>query len=446
MMLAAISATASNTKTSSHEGSHHQNSTRSERDNGVTPRRPKSIEITSRYMSPSPSSSSSSRRYPSPVVSRTASSTAAATPLPAPAVIKRSQSVDRRRPVTSRPTTPLPHSRFGNAAQVSVASKVLFTSTRSLSVSFQGESFSLPVSKTKAASSPNLSNPRKATTPLRGKIDHTENSKPIDQHRWPGRTRQVNPLTRSFDFSGEKKFVGSGKVVRSLQQSMIDEGRRASFDGRLRPDSGNVDLVKAVHLVLDANSANGSTSGVQECGGVARGHGISVPVRFWQETNSGLRRLQDPGSPLSKTTELRNIASPRLISSKKLLSDSSLSSPRAVSSGRALSSSPIQGPIRHASPSKLLTSSTSSPSRGISSPSRVRNPVAGSLSYNSINMPSILSFAADIRRGNMGENRIFHAHLLRLLYNRFLQWRFVNARADAVLLVQRLTAEGMVNV
>lgn len=41
----------------------------------------------------------------------------------------------------------------------------------------------------------------------------------------------------------------------------------------------------------------------------------------------------------------------------------------------------------------------------------------------------------------MGENRIVDAHLLRLLYNRHLQWRFVNARADAALLVQRMRAE-----
>lgn len=41
----------------------------------------------------------------------------------------------------------------------------------------------------------------------------------------------------------------------------------------------------------------------------------------------------------------------------------------------------------------------------------------------------------------MGENRIEDAHVLRLLYNRHLQWRFVNARAEAGLSIQRLTAE-----
>ncbi|OAY45493.2 QWRF motif-containing protein 2 [Manihot esculenta] len=78
----------------------------------------------------------------------------------------------------------------------------------------------------------------------------------------------------------------------------------------------------------------------------------------------------------------------------------------------------------------------SSPSRGISSPSRVR-PMS---SYPG-STPSILSFSVDLRRGKMGEDRIVDAHMLRLLYNRYLQWRFVNARADASFMLHRLNAE-----
>ncbi|XP_043713575.1 QWRF motif-containing protein 2-like [Telopea speciosissima] len=497
MMVGTISSTASTVKpkTSSQQVESTLNPTRSpllpsERDNGVVgPRRPKWREITSRYLSPSTStststtSSSSSRRCPTPLVSRPTSSTSANTPLPATvhSMIKRSQSVERRRPATARPTTRLPESRMGNATEVSVASKILFTSTRSLSVSFQGESFSLPISKTKAVPSPNLTNARKGTperrktaTPLRSKVDggrggdQTENSKPVDQQRWPARTRQVDPLTRSMDCTAEKKkLIGSGAVGRALQKSMIEEGRRASFDGRLHQGSGNMDLVKSVQRALDADYSNGfavpadltasdtesvssgSTSSVQECSGVSRGRsgarGLSVPARFWQETSSRLRRLQDPGSPLSSSTGSRTAAAAthKLISSKKSLTESPISSPRTVStgSGRALSS-PIRGSSRPASPSKFMTSSTSSPSRGMPSPSRTRNAVAAASSLsNSGNMPSILSFAADVRRGKLGENRIVDAHLLRLLYNRHLQWRFVNARADASLLLQRLTAE-----
>ncbi|KAI3972724.1 hypothetical protein MKX01_019382 [Papaver californicum] len=465
----------------------------SERDNGltttITSRRPKSKEITSRYLSSasnstssSSSSFSSSRRCPSPsttTTSSTSSTTTTVTMTPLSG-LKRSQSVDRRRPITPRPTTPLPDSR----PNTSSSSKILFTSTRSLSVSFQGESFSLPISKTKPTPQPNnfLSNGRKSTperrksttTPMRDKVngerDQMENSKPSDQHRWPARTRQVNPLTRSMDCTVvKKKIFGSGtSVVHSgglnLNQSMIDETRRASFDCRL---NSNAELLKSVQVAIDdsSNSANGSVapsdptasasdsdsvssgsnSGAQECGGVYKGRGlsrgVSVPARFWQETNSRLRRLHDPGSPLPSTpTSSRTMPQSKVFPARKSFTDSPISSPRPGTINRAMSS-PIRGSARPASPSRAMTPSTSSPSRGMLSPARMRNAVGGTMSNQPINTPSILSFAADVRRGKMGETRVVDAHLLRLLYNRSLQWRFVNARSDTALLVQRINAE-----
>lgn len=448
----------------------------SEKDNNgiAKPKRSKSRVVSSRYMSPSPStstsnsssvssSSSSSRRFPSPLVSRN-SSTVSSSPALVP---KRSVSVDRRRPVAAaRTLTPDLDVKQSNAIETSAATKLLVTATRSLSVSFQGEAFSLPISKTKVApSSPNLSSVRKSTperrrssTPLRGKGDgggdQVENSKPSDQHRWPGRTRQVNPLSRSLDCSGgeKSKLIGSGNVIRALQQSMIDE-RRASIDGRLSLDFGHADLLKPVHHAADVNSVNnelsvpsdltasdsdsvssGSTSGVQECVGNSRvkngPRGMVVSARFWQETNSRLRRLQDPGSPLATSPSSKLIVPPKL---KRFSSDGPLSSPRSMSS-------PIRGTIRAASPSKLTPSVGSSPSRGMPSPSRVRNAVS-TINTSISETPSVLSFAVDVRRGKVGENRIHDAHLLRLLYNRHLQWRFVNARNEAALSVQKHSAE-----
>ncbi|KAK9270473.1 hypothetical protein L1049_026053 [Liquidambar formosana] len=273
MMVAAISATP-NPKSSSQGGGPRQNPTRppllpSEGGHNVVPaRRPKSREVTSRYLSSSststssstPTSNSSLRRCPSPLVSRTRDSTPVMTPMPAAAsAIKRSQSVERRRPVTPRPNTP------GNAGEgLSTASKMLFTSTRSLSVSFQGESFSLQVSKVKPAPTPSVTpsvrkgtpERRRATTttPSRGGrgdgvggADQGENSKPIDQHRWPARLRQGNSMSRSLDCTDERnKLGGSGSVVRALQRSMIDERSRTSVDGRFQSDLGNVELEKVV--------------------------------------------------------------------------------------------------------------------------------------------------------------------------------------------------------
>lgn len=372
--------------------------------------------------------------------------------------------MDRRRP--GRPDLNL---KTNNASDVSAATKLLVTSTRSLSVSFQGEAFSLPISKTKVTPvSPNLSNVRKGTperrrasTPVRPKVDnggdHVENTKPPDQHRWPGRTRQqVNPLlSRSLDCTGEKnKLTGSGNVIRALQQSLnID--RRASLDGRLSLDLGNAELLKPIRQNSEGNLANelsvpsditvsdsdsvssGSTSGVQECGGLTRGpngsRGIVVSAKFWQETNSRMRRLQDPGSPLATSPGSKLIVPPKFMQSKKFSSDSPLSSPRTMSSPSR---------IRPASPSKFMTSPmASSPSRGMISPSRGRSSVSGTISNNFSETPSVLSFAVDVRRGKVAENRIVDAHLLRLLYNRQLQWRFVNARTEAALFVQKHNAE-----
>ncbi|KAF7848342.1 hypothetical protein BT93_L2083 [Corymbia citriodora subsp. variegata] len=457
---------------------------RGERDGGnggLNSRRPKSRPVSSRYLSPSPSATapstpaatppaaSGSRRFASPVLSRPSNSTPpAASPAP-----KRSQSVDRRRPATPSPRpNPRPSSpaRQGNAAEVSAAAKMLMASKRSLSVSFQGEAFSVPVNKAKEVPARKATPERRKATPVRDRDgDQVENSRPGDQHRWPARIRQGNlvsnakSLTRSLDSSSgaevRKKLggFGSGNVLKAMQQSMIVESRRSSFDGRLSLDMGNGD--KMFPKRSDGNSvrytsaffcdgtsdtdsvSSSDASGLQECGvgGIAKlkngPRGIVVSARFWQETNSRLRRLQDPGSPLS-SPGLRTASSDKSVQSKRLSADSSLSISRTMAS-------PIRGATRPASPSKVWTSSLPSPTKGMSSPSRVR-PGSGSLTSSSNFNSSILSFSLDVRRGKMGEDRVVDAHMLRLLYNRYLQWRFVNARVDANSVVQRRNAEKII--
>ncbi|KAK4801095.1 hypothetical protein SAY86_021582 [Trapa natans] len=440
------------------------------------PRKPKSKNVPSRYLSPSPStpasnssststaamaSSLSSRRFTSPLLSRS-TNTAAASPSTAP---KRSQSADRRRPAAARPTTPIASGDSGGG-EVSAAAKLLITSTRSLSVSFQGEAFSLPVSKTKKAATPERR--RSTLTTVR---DQAENSKPPDQHtpRWPSRARQANLSSnmdysyRSVDYSriaDEKRRLigfGSGNLSKLLlRQSMTEESgnsRRMSCDVRLSLDLGKVEFLKGIPQAPDANSLNESsptcdltassdtdslssesTNGVQECGGISKPkggtRGIVASARFWQETNTRLRRLQDPISPILASPGLPTGGGLNKLSQSK---NSPLGSSRIMAS-------PARGATRPASPSKVRAPSVSSPARGMPSPSRVRSNL-GTLIGDSCSMPSILSFSMDVRRGKMGEDRIVEAHLLRLLYNRHLQWRFVNARADSAFSIQRLNAE-----
>ncbi|TKY57881.1 QWRF motif-containing protein 2 [Spatholobus suberectus] len=428
----------------------------SESDNALAPpRRPKAREVTSRYMSSSSSSSSSvsspPRRCQSPLVTKTVNSTRAKqTPTP---LAKRSQSAERRRQGTPRPA----------GTDAPVAQKVLFTSTRSLSVSFQGESFPIQVRTTKPPPSQSFrkSTPERrkvATTPTpvrgagNGNSDHTENARSLDRHRWPGKLQPTPPATQQnancvnrsldcADSAARKQTDAPANVVRSLQNVMADV--RASHDATLRSESYKINGSEFQHepepLPSDTESVtSGSSSGE---GQLQRGsRGIVMPARFWQEHNNRLRRQTE--TPSSRNGVIGNKAtvttpSPRLLVQKKLPLDCPVSSPRGVVNGR-LQGSPIRSAVRPASPSKLATTpSVWSPSRGVS-PSRAQNGVVSSRFGSE---PSVLSFAVDVPRGKVGENRIVDAHLLRLFHNRLLQWRFVNARADAALSAQTLNAE-----
>lgn len=416
-------------------------------------------------------------------------------------------------------------------------------------MSFQGgDTFSRPISRTKPA--PEISPPAPATNgssslrrgtperPVRDKTESTntsgvrrgtperrratpvrdkaENFIPIDQHRWPGRSREANSsvMTRSLDCGGgddRRRLGGSESVVRALGQSMTVDQSKTSLDRRLNVEpTSNVEfdansvitrsldctagarrklggsesvarlraLEQSVSIVdrsktffdrrlnvqstnnaeFDGNSVGGgSVSGtesvvsdvesvssicsrvVQERGSVAQARGgprgIIVPARFWQETTNRVRRMQEPKSPVLGNNGVKTIAlTPKLNALNKSFGDGSILSPRGMLNSRSLSS-PIRGAVRPASPNKP-------PSRGMVSPSRVRNGMTPiSLSNDLSRTPSILSFAAETRRGKVGENRVVDAHSLRLLHNRHLQWRFINARADAAMLAQKVTAE-----
>ncbi|XP_010265520.1 PREDICTED: AUGMIN subunit 8-like [Nelumbo nucifera] len=394
--------------------------------------RPKTREVTSRYKagitSPSRSTPDVRRRCPSPNVTRTVSTSS-------PSLPKRAQSVGRRRPSTPpsppRPSTPVQDT----SAETHTSSRRmsgrtpegLWPSTmRSLCVSFQSDTFSLPITKRekpvshasdhtlkpssnvayKQAESPAVqrkATPEKKRNPLRGKnaSDQSENSKPvdnsyarvIDHHKWPSATGgklSPNVLTRSVDLTDRSS-------------------RRASFPLPVR--------------------------------------GVSPVGR--PSTHDGLgKRLQKTACDVAKQITFDD--SGRVEFERDIGDDSSLrlsgihkSVPSSVgvslgSSERTLSTTRTSRCQRLPSPSKAL----STPSRGVS-PSRTRssNPSISSLTNRSSNSASVLSFITDVRKGKKAMNHIEEAHQLRLLYNRYLQWRYTNARADTALSVQRVTAE-----
>ncbi|XP_020580229.1 QWRF motif-containing protein 2-like [Phalaenopsis equestris] len=419
--------------------------TPSERDNAGFSRRPRSKEISSRYLSSYSSSSSSttstsystnstfssslstfpSRRFSSPLANHRASTPSS---FPKSLTSKRSQSVDR-----TRSSTPLPDPRGASTAEGSDAAGGFCTTTRSLSVSFQDESFFYQTSKAKADSTTPFRKPtpdrRRPTTPVRNSsavsTDLSETSRTPDHcHRWPAaRSRKSSLLTKSLDCSGERNDLLT--TVQLLRQSMLVDGGSgwASFVGAELSASSDTDSV-----------SSGSNSGVHELNAPRHARvtscGISMPARFWQDTNNRLRRLPELGTPVSSGGSM-SPAMPQIASVRRSVGENSLS--RFVSS-------PLRGAVRPSSPSKLA----GSPSRGVVSPLRARSSstlVSSLPARLTANAPSIISFSAEVRRAKKGENRIEEAHMLRLLHDQHLQWRYVNARANAALMIQRVAAE-----
>ncbi|KAL6221425.1 hypothetical protein ACLB2K_009176 [Fragaria x ananassa] len=399
-------------------------------------RRPRIREVSSRYKSPTPSRPTSTAtvgRSSSPSVSRTPrspSSSSSSAP-------KRSLSADRRRPATppspSSPSTPVKDS----AADVSsrrngrLPEGGLWPSTmRSLSVSFQSDTISIPVSVSKKEkpavtsalsdrtlrSSSNVAHrqgetaPRKLTperkrSPLRGKnvSDQSENSKPvesvhsrlIDQHRWPSRiggkaslNSNSNSLNTSTDLG--PRIIKLATPAPGVGAPMLRRMPAADRLGKpVQKSGGDAAMLSAPHELGRSNSVD----------------------------ESSLHKLVS-----NRLSERLSSATPKV---------RSLSRPSSPSKTSMFSPSVSRG----ASPSRSSRPSTP-PSRGVS-PSKTR---VSSTSCQSSSATSVLSFIADFK-GKKSAAYVEDAHQLRLLHNRFLQWRFTNARAEAVLYIQKVTAE-----
>ncbi|XP_056865242.1 QWRF motif-containing protein 4 isoform X2 [Raphanus sativus] len=364
-------------------------------------RRSRTTEVISRYRSSTPTKT---RRCPSPNVTRTVSSTSQ--PLS-----KRAVSAERKR--SSTPTTPTNPSTPVSDVSVGlpVSSKRLSTTVRapeglwpstmrSLSVSFQSDSASVPVVKkekpfvtsstdrtlrpssnrghkqqsetTTTTSVSRKHTPERKRSPLKGKnvsASQSENTKPVDggphsrlieQHRWPSTRMSMN---RSLDLGD--------KAVRTMSLSLSN---KISTKPLQKSSSDTARLLSCCESSEDGNSSLDRASS-------ARVH----------------HPLSAPGS--------------RAASPSRSSFSSSSSSSSSSSHSRGMS------PSRGVSPSRLRQTNTST-----SSPT------------------SVLSFMADVKKGKKA-SYIEGVHQLRLLYNRYSQWRFANARAEGVGYIQRLIAE-----
>ncbi|KAG8372548.1 hypothetical protein BUALT_Bualt12G0077500 [Buddleja alternifolia] len=357
-----------------------------ENKNGTT-RRSRTREVSSRYRSPTPTGP---KRYPSPNTSSTSNVF----------VPKRAISAERKRPSTqsSPPSTPIQDTAVETllASRKMVGNKLsesLWPSRmRSLNVSFQSDTISVPVSrreKEKPVShtpsdralrpSSNATSrkptPERKRSPLKGKNfpDQLENSKPldtlharlVDQHRWPSRNsgNKSTSQSRSISFTDKTSITGTPSL------------RRLSLDG-----TSSTTIQKSASDLLMLISRDESRKEML--------NGSSV--------DDSLLRVRRP---------------------------SSRSHPPSPSVSRGVS------------PSRAKTVNPSS--RG-PSPARVRQ---SSPSRQPQNSTSVLSFIADIKKGQKAANHIEDVHQLRMLYNRHLQWRYANAQTDAALHSQKVKAE-----
>ncbi|KAL0739243.1 hypothetical protein Bca4012_015453 [Brassica carinata] len=433
---------------------------------------PRTTEVSSRYRSPTPTRTG---RCPSPSVTRpTLSSTSQSV-----SAAKRAVSADRKRPSTpttaSTPIRDVSIDLPASSRRLSTGRlpESLWPSTmRSLSASFQSDSVSVPVSKkerpVRSSSvdrtlrpSSNITQKHKAETtslsrkptperkvsPLKAKKNASdlsenlsENSKPVDgthsrlieQHRWPSRIGGKigsNLLNRSLDL-GDRTSRGlstsgsrMGPSLRRMSLPLSSSSKplhktastTSSLGGLLSPtksEDNNIARTSGAQRLLSASSMDRAALATA----VAKLHPLSAP---------GSR----PASP-SRTS----------FSSSSSISRG-MSTSRGVSPARGLSTSRGVSPARGLSPSRVTSTSSfarpsTPPSRGVS-PSRIRQT---SNSTQSSTTSSVLSFITDVKKGKKA-SYIEDVHQLRLLHNRYLQWRFAIAQAEAVMHIQRLTSE-----
>ncbi|KAL2502444.1 QWRF motif-containing protein 8 [Forsythia ovata] len=347
---------------------------------------------------------------------------------------KGSAPLDHHLPPSPSPSTPVQDT----TAEILLASRKIVgnrlpeslwpSTTRNHGVSFQSDILTLPVNKMEKSVSHALSErnlkpssniahrqgetppsrkptPERKRSPLKGKnsVNQSENSRPVDslhtrlldQHRWPSRTGgkvSSNILNRSIDITDKNSKTSSSSHSRMGTRPL----RRLSFDGATRP------LQKSSSDLLTLVSSDESES---------------LSLNYCSADDSSLL-IQKPGSSSSfDRTPLLNPA----VRSQSLPHGSRPASP-SVSRGISPARTKTVNPSFSRGPSPA----------GVRPSSPFRQPQSST---------SVLSFIADIKKGKKAANHIEDVHQLRLLYNRQLQWRYANARADAALRVQKVKAE-----
>lgn len=322
-----------------------------------------------------------SRRFPIP------NTTTTITP-PAP-VPKRAVSTGRR---SSSPTTPVHDTIIytelavrkttngGNKLQESLWPSRM----RSLNVAFQSNTYSMPVSK-------------KEKPPPQAVYDRTLKLSSNVTHKQTISSSSSSPTYRKTTTPERKRSPLKRKNTIDHHHNHLENAKPLVDQYRWPSRFGSNVLNKSIDLSDESKRTF---------------------------TTPNLRRMSLPDESINKHQRVTNLVSSNSLEKN---SGSLPSSPNKSSGGS-----------RGVSPSRTRTM-VSAPSRGIS-PSHMR-PSSPSRQLCNSNTVSVLTFISDMKKGKNVANRIEDAHHLRLLYNRQVQWRFVNASSEAMLSSQKLTAE-----
>ncbi|ONK78851.1 uncharacterized protein A4U43_C01F220 [Asparagus officinalis] len=429
----------------------------SEKNNAVpTNVKPRIREISSRYKS----GITSTPRSPSPKASQTS-------PMSKTSAPQRPQSAERRRPST--PSSP--SSR--HSAPLSSSSPFSKTSRPSSPSSPS----STPFSKTSRPSSPSSSS--RSSTPVRdSKVERVNSSRRSLVSRAPdGLWPSIRNLSTSFQsesssnlsasFQSERssalcskseKPVRNPSPDRTLKSSTNAASERKRTPLRGRNTSGQtensrpvedshvraIDQLRWPRMIGGKVSTNAlSTKSMDLTDKMSRSGSLSIsargfsPTRRMSSTDAMNRGLRNSTNEVARPVSSRG-------SEKGARNVTSVPLERAPSNTRpSRSPSPLPSLVRPSSPNKA----SATLSRGMSSPSRTRPTTPSSPSSSASTRlgasSSIFNYIADVRKGKRSPSHMDDSHHLRLLYNRNLQWRFVNARADEQFSTQKIVAEEM---
>ncbi|XP_052483314.1 AUGMIN subunit 8 [Gossypium raimondii] len=171
---------------------------------------------------------------------------------------------------------------------------------------------------------------------------------------------------------------------------------------------------------------------------------LMVVTPTWMRTSTSSSQSHSSTSVISST--LRGVSpTPRVVSPTRMRTSTSSTTSVINSTPRGLSPTP-----RVVSPNRMRISTSSSTSvinstpRGVSPSPRVVNPTQMRTSTSSSQSHSStldINFIIDFQKVRKSASFIEDAHQLHLLYNRYLQWRYANAHSEAVLYIQKVTAE-----